>query len=163
MPRRRPNVPAIDRSPLARRLPEIKDHLFKKGDFFDPADVTQVKYEMLRRHRVDGLSVTEVAALFGVSRQTVYNIARDFEEHGMVGLSTGKPKAKTGPRGGWKCTREVIAYAARRQRARPDAAMTEIARDVERRFQINVTAGALRIALGQRSSPPTSPSRRPIS
>lgn len=162
MPRRREKAPDIDRTPLARRLPEIKDHLFKNGDFFDPRDVTQVKYEMLRRHRVDGLSVTEVAALFGVSRQTVYNIARDFEEHGILGLSNEKPKAKPGPRGGWKCTREVIAYAARQRRARPDVAIAEIARKVEERFQINVTAGALRIALGQRSSP-TSPSRRPIS
>lgn len=161
MPRRPP--PPVDRAPLARRLPEIKDRLFRSGDFFDPRDVTQVKYEMLRRHRVDGLSVREVAALFGVSRQTVYNVARDFDEHGLIGLSERKPKARPGPRAAWKCTREVIAYAARRRRDRPGVALAEIARAVARRFQISVTAGALRVALGRDQRSPTSPSRRPIS
>ena len=157
-----PQSSSIDRSPLARRLPAIRDHLFRSGDFFDPRDVTQVKYEMLRRHRVDGLSVTQVATLFGVSRQTVYNVARDFDAHGMAGLSAEKPRERPGPRRRWKCTREVVAFAARRRRQRPDVALTELAREVERRFQISVTAGALRVALGQPSSR-TSPSRRPIS
>jgi transposase len=155
----------IDRRPLERRLPDIRDHLFRSGDFFDPEDVAQVKYEMLRRHRVDGLGVTEVAALFGVSRQTVYNIARDFDEHGMLGLSSGKPREKPGPRGGWKCTREVVAFAARRRRQRPDVGLTELAREIERRFQITITAGALRYALTSSAQPssPTRPSRRPSS
>jgi len=138
---------SIDRRPLERRLPAIRDQLFRSGDFFDPEDVAQVKYEMLRRHRVDGLGVTEVAALFGVSRQTVYNIARDFDEHGMLGLSSSKPRARPGPRGGWKCTREVVAFAARRRRQRPGVGLTELAREIERRFRITVTAGALRYAL----------------
>jgi len=133
-------------------MPDIRDQLFRSGEFFDPSDVAQVKYEMLRRHRVDGLTVTEVAALFGVSRQTVYNIARDFDRHGILGLSSSKPKARTGPREGWKCTREVVAFAARRRRQRPDVALAELAREVERRFRISVTAGALRYALASRAA-----------
>ena len=41
-------------------------------EFFDRRDRVQVKYEMLRRHRVDGRPVTDVATAFGVSRQTFY-------------------------------------------------------------------------------------------
>jgi transposase len=144
--------PSVDRSPLARRLPAIRDQLFQSGDFFDPRDVTQVKYEMLRRLRVDGLRVTEVAAIFGVSRQTVYNVARDFDAHGMAGLSADKPRQRPGPRRRWKCTREVVAYAARRRRRQPDLALAELARAVERRFQIRVTPGALRIALAREAA-----------
>lgn len=151
MPTRRSRPPAIDRRPLEQRLPEL-------------CDVAAVKYEMLRRHRVDGLSVTRVAALFGVSRQTVYNVARDFDAHGMRGLGADKPRSRPGPRRRWKCTREVVAYAKRRRRARPEVALRELARDIERRFSVRITAGALAHALAaQDRSSRTRPSRRPSS
>jgi transposase len=139
----------IDRRPLERRSPAVRDAHFRSGGFFDARDVTQVKYEMLRRHVVDGLSVTQVAQLFGVSRQTFYKIARDFEVHGLVGLSSQKPKAKTGPRGGWKCTAEVVAFAARRKAQRPALPLTDLSREVERRFRVSVSASALRYALAK--------------
>jgi transposase len=147
--RRRPADLAADRRPLDQRAPEVRDERFHPGAFFDPADVIQRKYEMLRRHRVDGLSVTEAAALFGVSRQTFYKVAHDFDVHGLVGLSPAKPKAKTGPRGGWKCTGEVLAYAARRRRQRPALGLAALTREVEERFRIRLTSEALRIALGK--------------
>jgi transposase len=104
---------------------------------------------MLRRHRVEGTSVTEVAALYGVSRQTFYKIAHDFDAHGLVGLSPAKPKAKPGPRGAWKCTGEVVAYAARRRRARHAPSLVELAREVEQRFGVRVTSGTLGCALAK--------------
>jgi len=132
------------------RAPDVRDELFHPGTFFDPADVVQVKYEMLRRHRVDGLSVSEVAALYGVSRQTFYKIAHDFDVHGLVGLSPAKPRAKPGPRGAWKCTGEVVTYAERRRRARNAPTMTELTREVEQRFGVRVSDRALRCALTRR-------------
>ena len=45
----------------------VRDDAFVSHPFFDPRDRVQVKYEMLRRHQVDGRPVTEVAARFGVS------------------------------------------------------------------------------------------------
>ncbi len=138
-----------DRRPLARRAPAVLDARFPPGAFFDPGDLIQVKYEMLRRHRVEGASVTEVAALYGVSRQTFYKIARDFDVHGLVGLSPAKPKAKPGPRGAWKCTGEVVAYAARRRRARHAPSLVALAREVEQRFGIRVSSGALGSALAR--------------
>jgi hypothetical protein len=40
---------------------KVADPLFLRGEFFDPRDLVQVKYEMLRRVRVEGSSVSEVA------------------------------------------------------------------------------------------------------
>ena len=40
----------------------VRDDAFLSHPFFDPRDRVQVKYEMVRRHRVDGRPVTEVAA-----------------------------------------------------------------------------------------------------
>ena len=34
---------------LHKRLEQVTDELFRQGDFFDPRDLVQVKYEMLRR------------------------------------------------------------------------------------------------------------------
>jgi transposase len=129
----------------------VRDERFHPGAFFDPTDVAQVKYEMLRRHRVEGSTVTEVAALYGVSRQTFYKIARDFDVHGLLGLSSAKPRAKPGPRGPWKCTGEVVAYAARRRRARQAPSLAELAREVEERFGVRVSGDALRCALARRA------------
>ena len=50
----------------------VRDSLFVDSPFFDPADLVQVRYEMVRRHEVDGQSVSEAAASFGVSRPTFY-------------------------------------------------------------------------------------------
>src|SRR5438309_1666608 len=44
----------------------VQDEAFRQSEFFDPRDQVQVRYEMLRRHRVDGQAVTEVSAAFGV-------------------------------------------------------------------------------------------------
>ena len=52
---------------LNRRGGTIRDRLFLEESFFDPQDLTQVKYEMLRRVETDGKSVTEAAASFGFS------------------------------------------------------------------------------------------------
>ena len=39
----------------------VTDPLFHSNDFFDPSDLVQVKYEMLRRVHVDSVSVSESA------------------------------------------------------------------------------------------------------
>ena len=40
----------------------VRDHLFQRSDFFDPRDLVQVRYEMLRRHLVDGQERRRVGA-----------------------------------------------------------------------------------------------------
>jgi hypothetical protein len=48
----------------------VRNPAFIDSDFFDPRDLIQVKYEMLRRVRTEGQSVAKASATFGVSRPT---------------------------------------------------------------------------------------------
>ena len=67
--------------------PERVTHpLFQTHDFFDPLDLPQVRYEMLRIARVDELAVTEACQVFGFSREYFYRLERDFMSRGYVGL-----------------------------------------------------------------------------
>ena len=47
----------------------VRDPLFLENDFFDPQDLLQVKYEMIRRVERDEASVTSSAQDFGFSRR----------------------------------------------------------------------------------------------
>jgi hypothetical protein len=53
---------------------QVQDPLFQHSVFFDARDVVQVRYEMLRRYRVDGRPAAAVARAFGVSRQALYGL-----------------------------------------------------------------------------------------
>jgi len=85
---------------------KVLDELFLTSDFFDPRDLVQVKYEMLRKVAKDGYAVNRAAKLFGFSRPTFYQVKRAFEEEGLNGFL---PRKK-GPKSGHKIDREVIAY-----------------------------------------------------
>src|SRR5918912_1453175 len=70
--------------------------LFAAGGFFLAADKVQVKYEMLRAHLVEGMSVTDAAALHGYSRAGFYLVAAAFDRNGMTGLLDDK-RGRRGP------------------------------------------------------------------
>lgn len=84
---------------------QVRDPLFTTGSpFFDPRDLVQVKYELLRRVQVEGDSVAHAAAQFALSRQTFYATQAAWERAGLAGL-VPEP---TGPRQGHKLTEEVV-------------------------------------------------------
>jgi transposase len=85
---------------------KVRDPKFREGGFFDPRDIVQVKYEMLRQVSVENASVTNVSGDFGVSRPTFYQARADFDGAGIAGLV---PK-KRGPRGPNKLQGEVLAF-----------------------------------------------------
>lgn len=64
----------------------VSNPLFHTKDFFDPFDLPQVQYEMLRIARVENYSVTEACRQFGFSREYFYRLERDFMERGYVSL-----------------------------------------------------------------------------
>ena len=49
---------------------EVHDLKFQENEFFDPHDIVQVKYEMLRRVSVENASVSATTEEYGVSRPT---------------------------------------------------------------------------------------------
>jgi transposase len=85
---------------------QVRDPLFTTGSaFFDPRDLVQVKYELLRRVRVDGESVSHAASLFALSRPTFYAAQAAWERAGLVGLFP----EPTGPRHAHKLTETILA------------------------------------------------------
>jgi transposase len=99
---------ALEAAGLVHQQPEaVTAPLFATGDrFFMAADKVQVKYEMLRAHLVDGVSVTEAARSHGYSRPSFYLASQAFAEGGMVGLLDERP----GRRGPLKLTSEIVAH-----------------------------------------------------
>lgn len=85
---------------------DVHDPAFAGSDFFDPRDLVQVRYEMLRRVRTEGQPIAEAAKRFGVSRPTFYKAQADFERAGLPGLLP----EKRGPRGPHKITAEVLRF-----------------------------------------------------
>ena len=65
----------------------VADPWFLRGEFFDPRDLVQVKYEMLRRVRVEGSSVTAVTQAFGFSRPIFYQAQALYHRAGGFILS----------------------------------------------------------------------------
>lgn len=84
----------------------VSSDLFRTYDFFDPNDLVQVKYEMLRRVSVESGSVTEAAAEFGLSRPSFYEAQAAFQQDGLVGLLP----EKRGPRRAHKLGAEVMEF-----------------------------------------------------
>lgn len=85
---------------------KVLDPKFQQCEFFDPRDVVQVRYEMLRRVTVEKAPVTDVAQEYGVSRPTYYQAKASMEEAGIAGLVPKKP----GPRGPHKIQGKILAF-----------------------------------------------------
>jgi transposase len=103
--------------------------LFTGGSgFFLASDKVQVKYEMLRAHLVDGLSVSEAAAAHGYSRAAFYLVTAAFEQSGIVGLLD----ERRGRRGPVKLRPEIVDFI----RAEAHGSGAQIAEQVADRFGV---------------------------
>ena len=69
---------------LNRHPDRIRADRFREDDFFDPRDLLQVRYEMVRSAKTATLA--EVAAEFGVSVPTCFRVRRRFHEGGLQAL-----------------------------------------------------------------------------
>ncbi|HKB37581.1 MAG TPA: hypothetical protein VKD72_14125 [Gemmataceae bacterium] len=104
----------------------VQDALFHGRAFFDARDLVQVRYEMVRRYRVDGQKATGVARSFGVSRQLLYLLTSTFRDLGLPALF---PRPR-GPKGASKCTDEVLTFVRTRQSQSPQLSLDELLADV---------------------------------
>src|SRR5258708_28790715 len=102
---------------------QVRDEAFLASEFFDARDLVQVKYEMVRRVKAEGASVTSAAAAFGYSRPSYYEAATALEASGLPGLAPARP----GPRHAHKLTDEIIACAEQALAADPALLPTRLA------------------------------------
>ena len=79
---------------------------FQIDTFFDPRDLVQVKYEMLRSVQVDGASKVDAADTFGVSRPTYYQAEAAYAREGLAGLLPHQ----RGPKGAHKLTAQLMTF-----------------------------------------------------
>lgn len=136
---------------------KVRDENFQQTTFFDPRDLMQVRYEMLRRHRVEGHSVAETARAFGVSRQFFYLLTEAFEAEGLLGLG---PR-KRGPKRAHKCSTEVVDFVQARRKASAPPDWGDLAKDVASTFGVRVHPRTLQRALARRKKnhPPAAPKK----
>lgn len=133
----------------------VHDDAFSHDEFFDPRDRVQVKYEMLRRHQIEGRSVTEVAGTFGVSRQAFYTASASFEAEGLPGLL---PRRR-GPKRAHKCTDAVLDFVEAWWAEDEAHARESVSEAVRRRFGVTIHPRSINRALARRkkkrrASPP---------
>jgi len=131
---------------LNPRPQEVKVQLFQYREFFDPRDLVQVKYEMLRQVRQEGKPIKETATSFGFSRVAFYQVRRQFEANGMAGLL---PRQR-GPKSAHKLTDQVMEYVE--QSLVKDSALRapKLVEMVEERFGIIVHRRSVERALARR-------------
>lgn len=113
---------------------KVLDPKFRESEFFDPHDVVQVKYEMVRRVSVENAPVTDVAQEYGVSRPTYYQAKANLEQAGIAGLVPKKP----GPRGPHKIQGEVLAFLNKRLVPGEPIRARELATMIRQEFDLEV-------------------------
>ena len=121
----------------------VSDELFVEHEFFDPDDLLQLKYEMLRRARVDKVPVSSAAGSFGLSRPTFYKAQADYERGGLCGLLP----AKRGPRRAHKLSEAVMEFVTSELAADSSLRAPELARRVKQRFDLDVHPRSIERAL----------------
>jgi transposase len=128
---------------LHPRPQAVQAPLFASHDFFDPRDLVQVKYEMLRRVDVDGQPVARTADTFGVSRPTFYQTQAAFTQQGFAGLV---PR-KRGPHGAHKLDDAVMTFVATLRTEDPALSVRALLLRIHARFGLDVHPRSLERAL----------------
>ena len=141
-----PKVRALREARSLNPRPEsVSDEGFASSEFLDARDLVQVKYEMVRRARVDGEPVGRAAAAFGFSRPSFYAAQRALDEDGLAGLVPERP----GPRGAHKLTGEIVAFARERRAVDPKLSSAALVEVVAERFGVRVHRRSIERALAR--------------
>lgn len=135
---------------LNRRPQDVTDELFRESDFFDPRDLVQVKYEMLRRVQVDNVSVSQSAKSFGFSRPSYYQAHFAFAEGGLAGLLP----QKRGPRRAHKLNSEVMEFLERSRADQPSLASQDLAGMIREKLGLVVHPRSIERALVRHQKKP---------
>ena len=141
-----PKVRALREARSLNPRPEaVRDEQFSGSEFLDARDLVQVKYEMVRRARVDGEPVGRAAESFGFSRPSFYAAERALDEGGLAGLVPARP----GPRGAHKLTRRGRHVRARAARGRPELSSAALVELIAERFGVRVHRRSVERALAR--------------
>ncbi len=121
---------------------KVSDPLFIDSPFFDPLDLLQVRYEMVRCAR-QGTPLKETAARFGTSVPTCVRANRAFQGRGLQGLIP----ERRGPRGPHKITPEMLHFVQEYRAEHGPVGVRKLARVISEHFGITIHFTGLHKAL----------------
>jgi hypothetical protein len=129
---------------------KVVDPLFASSDFFDPRDLVQVKYEMVRRVRVDGQPVSHSAVAYGFSRPAFYQAQTVLDHGGLAALVPRKP----GPRRSHKLSTDVMEFLQQQRSTDLSLRPPDLARLVLAHFGRKVHPRSVERALARQEKKP---------
>jgi len=132
---------------LHPRPNQVRDPLFQDSEFFDPRDLTLVKYEMLRRVRVEGRPASEAARAFGFSRVALYQAMAAFQKEGLPGLLA----RRRGPKAANKLTEAVLEFIDQQRAADNSLRAPQLAAMVQQHLGLSVHPRSVERALARRA------------
>ena len=121
--------------------------LFSNNTFFDPCDLLQVRYEMVRAH-VPPTKLKELSAEFGMSVATCVRLKRKYEEGGLQALI---PRER-GPKGAHKITPEMLEFARNYRKRHDKTGIRELTEMVNAHFKVSLHYTGLHRALSKKNS-----------
>jgi len=124
----------IEEGALNLNPEKIRDPKFLQNEFFDPRDLVQVRYEMLRRVSIENASVTDATEEYGVSRPTYYQARTNFDKRGVMGLAP----QKRGPRSPHKLQGEVLAFVQQQLVAGEPVRARQLAKLIQQEFGLHI-------------------------
>lgn len=128
---------------------EVRDAIFQNNNFFDPRDIVQVKYELLRRVQVEGVEVSNAVKGFGFSRLSFYRMQAIFKEFGLHGLMP----QKRGPKKAHKLNADVLKFVNTQIGKKPSISISELKIAIEKEFKLTVHARTIERGLKKKRSP----------
>ena len=149
-PRDRKDDALRDASCLNPHAEDVTDPLFAASDFFDPRDLVQVKYEMVRRARTDGLPVATSARAFGFSRPSFYEAQARLQREGLLGLL---PR-KRGPRRAHKLDTEAVGFLREQLSQEPSLSSVDLAARLRKELRLRVHPRSIERALARAEKKP---------
>jgi transposase len=124
----------LEKEGLLNLKPERVSHpFFETIDFFDPFDLPQVRYEMIRSARVEELPVSEACKLFGFSREYFYKLERAFMARGYVALLG----STMGRRPIIALNQEIVNFIAHRKMERPGISGEKLCQEIRRIYKVD--------------------------
>lgn len=124
----------------------VRDPRFAQSDFFDPRDILQVRYEMVRRVRFDKLTLAKAAERFGVSLPTCFRAVKAFAQNGLQGLVP----ERRGPRGPHKITPAMLDFVDAYRAAHGRTSSARLVQLIEQQFGVGLHPRGLEKALARR-------------
>ena len=132
------------RGALDPRPRDVTDALFRSREFFDPRDLVQVKYEMLRRVHVEGADRRGRGGVRLLPSDVLPGPAA-FRRDGLPGLIPRRP----GPRRAHKLSDEVVDFALRQLACDPSLRASALAAMIREGFGLVLHPRSIERALAR--------------